>query len=205
MLKSSDTMSEISSLLYTCPACKEERLHRVLKAKIGKKNGVTIDATILCPCCNLIHHAFIKEKKALQIPVVLSDGASSKRVRIEFEADDVVSLEEPLIVEGVEAVIRGIELKDRRRVKSSKGEKIATIWTKKESERLRINVSINRKGRTVSAGINALPDEEFFVGDVLDIRGKRVAISAIKKKKGIIKRGNAQADEIVRIYGREIH
>ncbi len=47
----------------------------------------------------------------------------------------------------------------------------------------------------------AVPDEEFFIGDILELNKKQVAIHSIRIEERTIRTGSALARDVVRVYG----
>jgi uncharacterized Zn finger protein len=47
----------------------------------------------------------------------------------------------------------------------------------------------------------AVPDEEFFIGDILEFQKKQVVVHSIRIQERTIRKGSALAREIVRVYG----
>jgi uncharacterized Zn finger protein len=54
----------------------------------------------------------------------------------------------------------------------------------------------------LAAELTALPDEEFFVGDILNIGRDDVVIHYIKTRDGMVRQGGVPARDIVRIYAK---
>ena len=83
---------------------------------------------------------------------------------------------------------------------------IATICSKRQdpSGKIRVRISVHKGPNTLSHEVVALPDEEFFIGDVLRIGKDNVAIYKIKTHTKVVKYDSALAGDIVRIYGRVI-
>jgi uncharacterized Zn finger protein len=77
------------------------------------------------------------------------------------------------------------------------------LWAKK-FDMLKLKISVNKGSKTLTRTLWAVPEEEFFIGDVMRIKGLNLAIHAIKTKSGRIKRGSVQAKDIVRLYAKAI-
>jgi uncharacterized Zn finger protein len=192
---------EVPSALYLgCPSCEEETLHRVIKGKLGEKKQLTLDALVKCSQCGHRYNTVIKEEKPVTIPLILSEGADSKKDTIELASAETVENGTEYQLDRGTIKITGIETK-RGRVESAKARDIATLWAKK-FDRLKIRVSINKGRRTLSRVLWAVPEEEFCVGDVIRIKGDSVAIHSIKTESRHIKKGTAQARDIVRLYAK---
>lgn len=188
---------EVPTAIYLeCPGCKKETLHQILKSK-GQKLVLNIIAK--CSECNQTHSSILKRPKSIEIPIIISNRENAERKKIKLDFDDELTIGEELIIDEIPVIITSIETE--KRVNHAKAQDIKTIWTKRY-DKLKIKVSINKVDKTVSKSIFAVPDEEFFIGDILTFGRMRVVVHAIKSKEKIIKRGFVPASDIVRIYGR---
>jgi uncharacterized Zn finger protein len=192
---------DLPSALYTgCPSCGEETLHRVVKGKISEKKGFIIDAVVKCSQCGHTHASVIKAEKNLTIPVIVSELESSIKKEIELSENDTVSVGDEFLLDKGRIKIASIETK-KGRVNSSQAKDVITLWAK-TFDRLRLKISINKGSRTFTRTVWAVPDEEFFVGDVMRIKGDNIVIHRIKTQHKILKQGSAEARNIVRLYGK---
>jgi len=192
---------DLPSALYTgCPSCGEETLHRVVKGKISEKKGFTVDAVVKCSQCGHTHASTIRSEKNLTIPVIVSELESSIKKEIELSENDTVSVGDEFLLDEGRIKIASIETK-KGRVNSSQAKDVTALWAKK-FDRLRLKISINKGSRTFTRTVWAVPDEEFFVGDVMRIKGDNIGIHRIKTENKILKRGSAEARNIVRLYGK---
>ena len=80
---------------------------------------------------------------------------------------------------------------------------ISTIWAKK-FDKVIVKISINKHTKTIPTQIDAMPDEEFFVGDLMTVGKEQVVIHSIKAKEGAVRRGSVPARDIVRIYTKAV-
>jgi uncharacterized Zn finger protein len=65
-----------------------------------------------------------------------------------------------------------------------------------------MHISINSGSRTLSRSFFAVPDEEFYIGDIIKSGRDQIVVHKIKTHKRIIKDGGTTAREITRLYGR---
>lgn len=194
---------ELPSAIYIeCPSCKEETLHRVIKGSIGEKKELVVDALVKCSKCNLKHPSVIRAERSTTIPVIVSDLGSSQKNEIELSEQDTIQVGDEYQLDRELVKITAIETK-KGRVKSSLGKDVTTLWGKK-FDRLKLKVSINKGSKTLTRIIWAVPDEEFFVGDVMRVKGLNFAIHRIKTKDKNLKKGSAEARDIVRLYGKTV-
>ncbi len=186
-----------SDVLYAeCPDCGEVTLHEVLKAKAGK---ATLEATIRCQECQRVHAETIRQAETLLVPVIVSDGDESIRMSTDLESDDLLVVDDEFFVDDVYVRITALELKGGRRVKKAAATDIAVIWAKR-FDRLKIKVSINNVHKTLARSVEAAPEEEFAIGDILNFGKDDVVIHAIKARRRMVRHGAVEARDIVRIY-----
>lgn len=194
-----------SAIHDLCPNCKLETLHKVLKGKIGKHNQLTLDCTIRCTACGHIHHAIITEKKLITVSLIISDQEKSFKSSIELHPDEEIILDQEMVLGEKNIKISSIEVSGARKPMAIVKD-ISTIWCKllDSSGKLHIKVSVHKRSNTMSYEILALPDEEFFIGDIIKIGRDNVAVFKIKTRNKVVKYNSALAEDIVRIYGRVI-
>lgn len=188
-----------NSLYLDCPSCGEKTLHEVLKGRISKAGDV-LETTVRCHECQNVHSAVVREPKPTKVPVLLSDLGSTRKLDLELGEEDLVAVGDELFVGDSNAVVTAIE-KGERRVSQAQASEIRTIWAKK-FDKVRVKISVNKTSKTLAAELSALPDEEFFVGDILTIGRDNVVIHYIKTKEGMVRNGGVPAREIVRIYAK---
>jgi uncharacterized Zn finger protein len=111
-------------------------------------------------------------------------------------------LDDVLMVDGIPALVTGIEVGTRRRPRAAASE-ISILWMKRY-DKVKVKVSINTGRRTASREIWAAPTEEFEIGDVVTAGDMKVLVHSINAGGRRIRRGAVRASEIRRIYGREV-
>ncbi len=196
-------MSSPGSIYIECPVCGEETLHQVIKGKISEKNGaISFEGVVKCSECGNVHKASIKEDKKVRVRAIISDGDRSKKTFIELYPNDRVGIDDEFMVDGQRVRIRAIETGEKR-VESAPVHDIKTLWLQRY-DRVKVKFSINKKDVTVSKSIFASPDEEFYIGDSLQIDRDYIVIHRIKTERGIVRKGGVQARDIVRVYGKKI-
>ena len=189
-----------SAVTVACPECGEETLHTVLRGTMGTRGEhVTLDATVQCTLCGRVHHAVVKQAKDVEVPVVVSHGQNSRRTRMPLPGDEDISVGEALIVEGLNCKVTGIEDKDGRRVDDAAVKDVMTLWVK-EFEEIPVGFAINLDHKTITKTLPCKPEQEFSVGEEHVFGRLRVTIHAIKTEERLLKRGSAEAGEIVRIF-----
>jgi len=173
-----------------CPGCGEESEFREIK-----------ENTYQCERCGYVLH--LRERREVEIDVILSDDAEARRGVVSLEEGEEVRVGEEYIVE-VEGEVRVGEVRaidaEEGRVERAPSEKIRTIWMRAVDE-VSVPVSINLGPRTVSTKIRVPGEEELRVGDSLRIEGAKYTIHAIKRRFGkLVKEGGVKAKEIKRVY-----
>jgi len=197
-------MQAPSALSLYCERCDEYTLHRVVKGKLRDKNGKTLDVVARCTICGSIYKGTIKAPSLREVPLIISDRADSHRIRMELPEDEVISLGDELLVEDDTILVTAIE-RDKKRVGSATVSEIDTIWAKLFNT-VSVAVSVNRGARTLADVIEAVPEEEFYIGDTIMVKNKNCVIHKIMDKNGrMVRRGGLMARDIKRIYAQIIH
>lgn len=192
------------SYYLECPGCGKETLHKILKGEVGTKGEeVTIDGVIKCQDCGNTRHKTIRENSAIDIPVIVSWKDASYKEDLSLYPEEWIHKGDDLLIDGIRVKVTSIELEGNKRVKSAKADDIVTIWTIEHEKEL-VKVSIHKGRNSVSKTLEAAPEEEFFIGDRLDIGKYDTVIHRINTTEGTIDRGKAKAEDITRIYTKMI-
>ena len=194
-----------SAIHNMCPKCEKETLHKVLKGRLGENKQLTLDCTIKCTECEFVHHMTITEKKLIQVPIIISTRERSEHKSIELHPDEELFVDQELIFDEKNVMITSIEVGPKRK-KMATAKDVTSLWVKRidEDGKVRVKISVHKGPNTLSHELLVLPDEEFFIGDVLRIKKNNVAIYKIKTPNKVVKYDSAIARDIVRIYGRVI-
>jgi uncharacterized Zn finger protein len=179
-----------------CPECKGETLHRTVKGRFaGRKK---LHMVLRCSGCDCVHEEIFELVGRVPVRTIVSRGKESERVSMDMSTDWSVAVGDELMHEDERLMVTGIEV-DGRRVATALAKEIQTLWTK-NFETVDVNVSINRRGRTLALRITVNPDEEFEVGSEIEVDGRPVIIHSIKTESRKMRKGTAIAREIVRVY-----
>lgn len=178
--------------------CKEESLHEVLSGRAGGSAQTVFETTVKCRQCGHVHHAVLTVLKPVEIPVIVSWLGQSVRSSVSIGPDEALSIDDEVMCGEDPVLITSIESKGAR-VRRSKAGDIQTLWGKR-FDKVRVPFSINHRGRTYSEHVLAVPEEEFFIGDMLKVGKHEVVIHSIKIKDKSLKTGSACARDIVRVY-----
>jgi uncharacterized Zn finger protein len=201
-LLSLENMNLPAAVYTQCPICKEETLHRVIKGKLGEKKPKVLEALVKCSQCDHIHQDVIRAERKTVIPLILSEQESSLKTEMELPENEIIQIDSEYHLDRNLIKITAIEVGNKR-VLEAKATDISTLWAKK-FDRIKLKISINKGSRTLKRTIWAVPDEEFFIGDVMRIKGLNLAIHAIKTKDKRIKKGSVAARDIVRLYAKAV-
>ena len=190
-------MTVPNALHHDCQDCGERTVHEVLKGRMGKDQDV-IEATLRCQECGKVSTVVIREPKSVKVFTIVSDMGQSRREEVELAEDEEVQMEDEMSVGDLPVQVSAIEV-DGRRVRKASANEIQTLWVKR-FDKIRVKVAINKVHKTISMDLEALPDEEFFIGDLMAVGRDQVVICYIKTKDGMARRGSVAARDIVRIY-----
>jgi len=187
-----------TSVMVECPICREETLHEVLSGKIGGKAQMVLESTVKCRQCGQIHHTVLKVEKPIALPVIISWLDKSTRTSMTVGPDEVVAVDDEVMCGDEPVLITSIESKGAR-VKRAKARDVDAVWGKK-FDKVRVPFSVSHLGKSLSEHVLAVPDEEFFIGDIMRVGKQDVVIHSIKTKDKSLHTGGAPARDIVRVY-----
>ncbi|MCG7843910.1 MAG: hypothetical protein MIO90_00590, partial [Methanomassiliicoccales archaeon] len=145
--------------------------------------------------------AVVREAKTIKVPVIVSDQGSSRKTELELPEDEMICIEDEFYLEDLPIIISSLE-KDGARVKKALVKDVTTIWAKR-FDKVHVKISINNVHKTIPTEITALPEEEFFIGDLMTIGRSTVVITQIKATDSMVRRGSVLARDIVRIYAKK--
>lgn len=160
-----------------------------------------LEATARCGRCGYVHTLTVTEDAPVAVPTIVSWKDASEKMALELLPGDEISIGDevewqfPLLVTGIEA--------GGRRTERASASDITTLWTKR-FDKVDVRFSISKGAKTLSAALEAVPDEEFEVGEVVRIKGMDVAIYQIMTRRALLRHGAVKAREIVRVYGRMV-
>jgi len=159
------------------------------------------DATLECGACGQVFKDTItREDPQVEVACVISEGAESRSTRIRLPKGEKVHVGDELSGDDHRLQVTSIEQPNGDRIKSATPDDLATLWCKVYDE-VEVPVSVNQGRKTWSDEVTARPDEEFFVGDMLELENLDVELHSIKTDTGVIRDGSARARSVVRLYG----
>ncbi len=182
-----------------CPNCGKEGEHEIVSYKEVK--GGT-EYLVRCKNCGYTYSIVMKDEKMKDIKVIFSWKGESEVKKYSTFQEDILHMGEEIRVDGINALITALDSKGKR-IEKGEAKDIDTIWAKR-FDKVIVKVSVNRGERTIAHEITANPNEEFYIGDILEFNKSHAVIHKIKTKERFIYRGGAMARDIVRIYAKEI-
>src|ERR671930_1255932 len=183
-----------SALVIKCAHCGEVVPHRVLRGKIGGKDELVFEGVVRCSKCDAVSNVITREPKPITVPLVVSWLERSERASLEFSPDEEVAVGEELDLGDTRIKVTAIE-SGGRRVPSAPAKSIQTVWAKR-IDQVRVKFSVNKGNRTVPHEVLAAPDEEFEVGDIVDLGKDRAVVHHIRTRQRTVREGRVAADEI---------
>jgi len=185
-----------------CTNCGEIAPHRVLRGKIGGKDEIVFEGVVRCSKCDAVSNIVTREPKPISVPLILSWLDRSEKTSLEFSPEEDVRVGQELDLGDVRLEITAIEAGGRR-VKGAKAKAAETVWAKRVDQ-VRVKFSVNKGNRTVPHEVLASADEEFEIGEIVDLGKDRAVVHHIRTPQRTLREGRVRADEIVRMYGRVV-
>ena len=195
-------MATPSALVLKCESCGKEVPHRVLRGRVGGKGEIVFEGVVKCSACGFMRSVVTREAKPIEVPMVLSWMDRSTRTTIEMGPTERVAVGDAIPLSEGRAVVTALDSKGRR-VQESLASDIDTIWAKR-ADKVWVSFSVNMGNRTVARRVLAAPDEEFVVGDIVDLWRDRVVVHRIRIAHRTLREGSVPAEDIVRAYGRVV-
>ncbi len=194
-------MAAPSALVLHCDTCGDVP-HRVLRGKVSGKDEIVFEGVVRCSKCGQVRSVVTREPRPIQVPVIVSFLEASERTSLEFSPDEEIDVGEELELGDSRLRVTSIEVKGRR-MDGALAKEVSTVWAKR-MDRVRVKFSVNKGNRTVPHEILAAPDEEFEVGEIVDLGRDRAVVHHIRTRHRTVHDGTVRADEIVRMYGRVV-
>jgi len=180
-----------------CPSCSPDIPvnHIILK---GRK-----DELLQCQECKSVH----KEKKIRNslVRVIVSKGKESVNTRAVLSGmirkDDEIVIDDEETGEAYLVKITSIEVGDKRQ-DEGKAEDIKTIWARAIDEAI-VKFAISHRETTESVSMRVPGEQEFIIGDKVEVNNRKLKIVRIKIRDGGFKsrKGVAvKAKYVKRIY-----
>ncbi|WP_297467158.1 HVO_0476 family zinc finger protein [Thermococcus sp.] len=180
---------------FICPECGSDDV------EVIKERGREL--TLRCNECGNVWHVTLP--KLVKVPLIVSKHEVSFKSEAELPEGEEIRVGDIVETEEDEVRITGIELEGGKRVNRARVEEIKTLWGESLTYPKVIKVSIYLpKGITQSFRVKVPRDEEFAVGEVVEVGGYTFKIEKIKTENKMLHHGKAKADRIVAIMGHHI-
>jgi uncharacterized Zn finger protein len=189
-------------VVVECPICNEETAHEILGGRVVGKKQLVLKSSVRCCECGYVHAVELAEEMPIEVPIVVSWMEESTKSRITLNPSEEVKVDDELYFNDHRILITSIEVGGVRKTRA-KAKDVSNIWAK-QFDKIWIKISLDRHGKVYSKDILAVPEEEFIIGDVIDIEGTNAAITSIRIGTRTIHRGSAIARDIVRVYSKAI-
>jgi uncharacterized Zn finger protein len=184
--------------------CAKTTLHEVLKGQETERGDAFVTEGVMrCKECGATREQRVRQGKPVVLQVVMSEGPDSRRSTVSVDPDEHLVVGDELYVGKDRIVVTALESTEGKRMDEADARDKPLVWSK-VFNRIRVKVSINRGHSTAAETIEAAPDEEFQIGEILTIRRSKAVIHSIKTATGPLRAGAAPARAITRIYAREM-
>lgn len=189
-------------VVVECPACGVETAHEILGGRVVGKRQLVLKSSVRCCECGHTHAVELAEEMPVEVPIVVSWMEESVRSVIPLSPSEDVEVGEELYHDDHRIMVTSIEVGGSRR-EGAKAKDISNIWAKR-FDKVWVKISLDRHGKVYSKEILAVPEEEFAVGDIIEIEGNSAAITSIRVEGRTLHKGSASAKDIVRVYSKAI-
>jgi len=180
---------------FICPECGSDDV------EIIKERGREL--TLRCNECGNVWHVTLP--KLVKVPLIVSKHERSFKTFAELPEGEEIKVGDIVETEEDEVRITGIELEENRRVEKARIGEIKALWGESLTYPKVIKVSIYLpKGITQAFKVKVPRNEEFVVGEVLEVGGYTFRVEKIKTETKMLHHGKAKADKIVALMGHSI-
>lgn len=180
---------------FICPECGSDDV------EVIKERGREL--TLRCNECGNVWHVTLP--KLIKVPLIVSKHERSFRTVVELPEGEEIRVGDIVETEDDEVRITGIELEGDRRVERAEIGEIKTLWGESLTYPKVIKVSIYLpKGLTQAFKVKVPRNEEFVVGEVLEVGAYTFRVEKIKTETKMLHHGKAKADKIVALMGHSI-
>lgn len=177
-----------------CPDCGEVREHAVLRAAAA-------NWTLRCERCKTTRTLPAPKQTRMHIlPVILSEGATSRTASVAAELDGSVAIDDEFDLEGRRIRVTAVETAEGTRPKKAKTRDIRTVYAVL-FDTVNLHYTVNQGEITRSFQEAVSPEEEIHVGTVREVQGVRLAIKTLKSDQNrTLHRGFLFARNITRVF-----
>lgn len=177
-----------------CVQCDEVWEHMVLRAAEAAW-------TVQCLRCKTIRTMPApKQERFVPVPVILSEGSSSRSVQLNVPLDGKVAVDDEYDLEGHRVRVTAVEVAEGRRPKSAKGRDVRKLYAVL-FDTVTLHYTVNQGDITRSFQEQVAPEEEVHVGSVREVQGVRLAIKTLKSDQNrTLHRGYLYARNVHRVF-----
>ena len=180
---------------FVCPECGSDDV------EVIKERGREL--TLRCNECGNVW--IITLPKLVKVPLIVSKHERSFKTFAELPEGEEIRVGDIVETEEDEVKITGIELEGDKRVEKAEIGEIKTLWGESLTYPKVIKVSIYLPGGVTQAFKVKVPrDEEFAVGEVLEVGGYTFKVEKIKTERKMLRHGKAKTGEIISLLGHNI-
>jgi uncharacterized Zn finger protein len=155
-----------------CPTCGEVTGHRVLRA-------APASWTVACESCGKARAVPApRSPKPVRIPVVLAEGATSRRTEVEVDRLEEVAAGDELELEGHRVQVTGIEGAGGRLAGRTPAGDIRVLHAK-VFDKVTLHLQLNEGETTRSFQVELGPDRVVEVGEVFEVQGLRLRVATL--------------------------
>ncbi|MES2153685.1 MAG: HVO_0476 family zinc finger protein [bacterium] len=156
-----------------CPTCREVQTHEVLRAAAA-------GWTVRCMECQTTRTLPAPPKeRTIEVPVILSEGATARTVRLAIPLDGPVSPDDEFDLEGHRVRITAVELPNGERPKKALGRNVRTLYAVM-FDTVPLDYTLNEGETTRSFREQVAPEEEVHVGTVREVQGVKLVVKTLK-------------------------
>jgi uncharacterized Zn finger protein len=161
-----------------CPNCGQDTAHRILRLREPGGRG-DLAGVARCKVCRFTHPFEVRETRTVRRPVIVSDGAGSRRSDVEM--DPTTHLEVGGRVPGTRdpIEIRRLDRQGGRPTDAAPASQVATIWAVRDRGAV-VPVSIVEGDRTRPARVQLLPGTILEVDAPLVVEGAETTIVGLR-------------------------
>ncbi len=186
-------------IIFECGECDDFTEHEILKGRFGK---ASVSGTFRCTECGTVSSTTIRLPEEITVKVLYSDDDETVVTETRLMSNDIVELGDDFYLESGERVrVTKIETGFGKSAKRAQATDIESLWVKQFGV-IRVKFSVNDNYRTVSAFVEAEPEDIFAVGMTVPFDDFDCFVHAIKTKRNLLRRGSAEAGDITRVYGK---
>lgn len=182
-----------------CPTCGDVQEHEVLRAAAS-------GWTVACSVCGSVRVLPApKQERFLPVPVILSEGATSRNAQVQVPLDGKVAVDDEFDLEGHRIRVTAVEVDAGRRPRSAKGRDVRTLYAV-AFDTVTLHYTVNQGEVTRSFQEEVTPETEVHVGTVREVQGVRLAVKTLKSDQNrTLHRGFLLARNVRRVFADVAH